>query len=292
MTEEVKKPPFWKNLTAGTAGGMSLTLVGHPLDTIKVRLQTMPKPGPGELPLYTSSTDCAKKTIAKEGPLGLYKGVTSPMLGSAALYAVQFASYGWGKKIFGDSSPFQLFNAGCFSGVLSTVVMTPMELIKVQLQTQKEGVKKYNGAFDCGKKIFQERGIQGIYKGTVSTLARDVPGSGIYFAAYEIVKRAFIPKDGTAADLNSFHTLFAGGMAGLTGWIYMLPADTVKSRIQSAEAGKYSGMMDCVRQLIKTEGYGAFYRGIGPVFLRSFPANAACFFGFETAMKLLNKITN
>jgi hypothetical protein len=31
-----KKPPFWKNLTAGTFGGMALTLVGHPLDTIKV----------------------------------------------------------------------------------------------------------------------------------------------------------------------------------------------------------------------------------------------------------------
>jgi hypothetical protein len=36
MTDQ-KKPPFWKNLTAGTFGGMALTLVGHPLDTIKVK---------------------------------------------------------------------------------------------------------------------------------------------------------------------------------------------------------------------------------------------------------------
>jgi solute carrier family 25 (mitochondrial carnitine/acylcarnitine transporter), member 20/29 len=214
------------------------------------------------------------------------------MLGSAALYAVCFSSFGLGKKLFGDKSPLQLFNAGCFSGVFSTVVMTPMELVKVQLQIQKDGVKKYNGAFDCGKKIYQEMGLKGIYKGTMATLARDVPGSGVYFAAYEIVKRAFIPVGGTSADLNSFHTLFAGGMAGLTGWIYMLPADTIKSRIQSAEPGQYSGMMDCVRQLIKNEGYGALYRGIGPVFLRSFPANAACFWGFETAMNILNKISN
>ena len=142
------------------------------------------------------------------------------------------------------------------------------------------------------KVIKKKHSYLNFFKGTVSTLARDVPGSGIYFAAYEIVKRGFIPEGGSAKDLNSFHTLFAGGMAGLTGWIYMLPADTIKSRIQSAEAGKYSGMMDCVRQLIKTEGYGAFYRGIGPVFLRSFPANAACFFGFETAMNFINKFTN
>jgi solute carrier family 25 (mitochondrial carnitine/acylcarnitine transporter), member 20/29 len=89
MTDQ-KKPPFWKNLTAGTFGGMALTLVGHPLDTIKVkqklkiknlqvRLQTMPKPNPGEKPLYTGALDCAKQCIKKEGPFGLYKGVSSRM---------------------------------------------------------------------------------------------------------------------------------------------------------------------------------------------------------------------
>jgi len=78
-------------------------------------------------------------------------------------------------------------------------------------------------------------------------------------------------------------------MAGLSGWIVMLPPDIVKSRIQSSEHGKYSGMWDCAKQLIKEEGYLAFYKGVGPVFLRAFPANAACFFGYEMSMKLINK---
>jgi solute carrier family 25 carnitine/acylcarnitine transporter 20/29 len=30
------------------------------------------------------------------------------------------------------------------------------------------------------------------------------------------------------------------------------------------------------------------YRGFGAVMLRAFPANAACFLGYETAKKLLN----
>lgn len=41
--------------------------VGHPLDLIKVRLQTMPIPAAGEAPLYTGMVDCAKKTMARDG---------------------------------------------------------------------------------------------------------------------------------------------------------------------------------------------------------------------------------
>jgi len=35
----------------------------------------MPVPGPNELPLYSGTWDCAKKTIVKEGIRGLYKGI-------------------------------------------------------------------------------------------------------------------------------------------------------------------------------------------------------------------------
>lgn len=78
----------WKDVFAGTCGGISVTLVGmlynskeghssiilsakwltflhnvtytgHPFDTVKVRLQTQPT----EKPLYNGVADCVKKTI-------------------------------------------------------------------------------------------------------------------------------------------------------------------------------------------------------------------------------------
>lgn len=58
-----------KELFAGGFGGICLVASGHPLDTIKVRLQTMPKPMAGQEPLYKGTFDCAKKTIAREGQL-------------------------------------------------------------------------------------------------------------------------------------------------------------------------------------------------------------------------------
>jgi solute carrier family 25 (mitochondrial carnitine/acylcarnitine transporter), member 20/29 len=36
------------------------------------------------------------------------------------------------------------------------------------------------------------------------------------------------------------------------------------------------------------EGPLALYKGVTPVMLRAFPANAACFIGFEVCMKFLN----
>ena len=60
-----------KNIVSGTVAGMSACLVGHPFDTLKVRLQTQPV----HKPIYTGLTDCFFKTLKWEGIGGLYKGV-------------------------------------------------------------------------------------------------------------------------------------------------------------------------------------------------------------------------
>ena len=40
---------------------------------MKVRLQSMPTPAPGQSPLYTGMVDCVKKTIQHEGVTAFYK---------------------------------------------------------------------------------------------------------------------------------------------------------------------------------------------------------------------------
>lgn len=57
-----------KEMLAGGAGGACLVLVGHPLDTIKVRIQTM-EVKPGEAPPYKGALDCAVKSIRNHGTL-------------------------------------------------------------------------------------------------------------------------------------------------------------------------------------------------------------------------------
>jgi solute carrier family 25 (mitochondrial carnitine/acylcarnitine transporter), member 20/29 len=58
--------------------------VGHPFDLIKVRLQT------AEKGVYTGAIDVAKKSLARDGFKGLYRGVTAPLIGVTPMFAVSF----------------------------------------------------------------------------------------------------------------------------------------------------------------------------------------------------------
>lgn len=78
-------------------------------------------------------------------------------------------------------------------------------------------------------------------------------------------------------------------MAGIFNWCVGMPADVLKSRLQSAPEGRYpKGIRSVFTELMKNEGPLALYKGVTPVMLRAFPANAACFIGFEFANKFLN----
>ncbi|XP_046406831.1 mitochondrial carnitine/acylcarnitine carrier protein-like [Ischnura elegans] len=293
MSQESTSPV--KYFLSGGFGGVCTVAAGHPLDTIKVRLQTMPKPTPGNPPLYTGTWDCAKKTVQKEGIRGLYKGMSAPISGVAPIFAISFFGFGVGKKIQQKSPDeqltlSQLFVAGAFSGIFTTAIMAPGERIKCLLQIQQgEGAPvKYAGPIDCIKQLYREGGIRSIYKGTVATLLRDVPASGMYFMTYEYIKVKLTPADQDKGNLGLFQTIFAGGMAGIFNWLVAIPADVLKSRLQTAPEGTYSGVRDVFSKLMKEEGPGALYKGCAPVMLRAFPANAACFLGFEACMVFLN----
>ena len=46
---------------------------------------------------------------------------------------------------------------------------------------------------------------------------------------------------------------------------------------QVAPAGTYSGVAHVAKQIMAKEGIKGFYKGLVPVLVRAFPANAACF---------------
>ncbi|CAB3230592.1 unnamed protein product [Arctia plantaginis] len=288
--------PF-KYFICGGFAGVCTVLVGHPMDTVKVRLQTMPLPKPGEQPLYAGTFDCIKKTIQKEGFKGLYKGMSAPLTGVAPIFAISFFGFGLGKKLIKSDidQPLtkpELFAAGAFSGIFTTSIMAPGERIKCLLQIQQGGTAppKYKGMLDCAKQLYAEGGIRSIYKGTMLTLFRDVPASGMYFFTYESLKDLLVPQDADNK-VKLLATMMAGGCAGIANWIVGMPADVLKSRLQTAPEGTYpNGMKDVFRELMAKEGPTALYKGVTPVMLRAFPANAACFVGFEFAASVINWI--
>lgn len=283
---------IWKYFVCGGVGGICNVLVGYPLDTIKVRLQTMPKPKPGEQPLYTGTLDCIKKTFAKEGIGGLYGGLGAPILLVAPICAMSFTGYGIGRQfltsIFKEQDPLHYFASGCCAGFFAALIVAPGERIKCLLQTQQDSDQKlYKGPFDCAVKLYKQGGLRSIFKGTLVTILRDIPASGMYYLTYELIKNRLTNSNTT--EMSVAGTIFAGGCAGVSNWLVGMPADVIKSRLQTARPGAYpNGYREIFSELLKADGILGLYKGITPVLLRTFPANAACFLGFDFCGKLID----
>lgn len=289
-----------KNFVAGGFGGTCLVFAGHPLDTIKVRLQTQAYTPDGKPSLYKGTFDCAKKIVKNESFFGLYKGMATPIVGVTPMYAICFFSFSMGKKLQQKSEDHiftlkELFLAGALAGLSTTVILAPGERVKCLLQVQNANPSssgpKYKGAVDCFKQLYRQGGLRNVYVGTVATACRDVPSSGVYFMTYEYFQRILMPEGGTRQDLSPLRTLFAGGMAGVVNWMVAIPPDVLKSRQQTAAPGTYSGFTDVLKKTLAADGIKGLYKGASPVMIRAFPANAACFLGYECAMKFLNYIS-
>ncbi|KAJ8702411.1 carnitine transporter, variant 2 [Pleurotus ostreatus] len=271
-----------KAFIAGGFGGVSAVLVGHPFDLTKTRLQTA---APGA---YTGAVDVVKQILARDGVRGMYRGMVPPLLGVTPIFALSFWAYDASKKLILSATPNrksdvlstgELAAAGFMSAVPTTLVTAPVERAKVLLQIQGQGGsgRQYTGVLDVMKHLYKEGGMRSIFRGSFATLARDGPGSAAYFAAYEVTKKALTPAGATPADLNLGAIIFAGGTAGVAMWAIAIPPDVLKSRLQSAPTGTYSGFMDCARKTIAQDGVAALWKGFGPAMGRAFPANAATF---------------
>lgn len=286
-----------KSFLAGGVGGVCVVLVGHPLDLIKVRMQTTNSSG--------SVLQMFQSTFRQYGIRGLYRGVSAPLIGVSPIFALSFWGYDVGQRIVrwssssmsttttstgqqGELTLTQKCIAGGLSAIPTTIVMAPVERIKCLLQTSSTG--QYKGFMDCAKSVYQSGGLKSLYRGTVLTLLRDGPGSVAWFGMYEWTKKTMMEAQGITdtTQLSPLAVLLAGGLAGIANWSIAIPPDVLKSRYQSAPDGTYKNIADVYKQLIQKEGHQALFAGLKPAMIRAFPANAACFMGMEVARKALS----
>jgi len=216
-----------------------------------------------------------------------------------------FFGYNVGKQIFcepnkpmADQELWKVGAAGATSGIFTTPILAPLERLKCILQVQnaqpaKPGEHRFKGPVELGKHILKTGGFRAMNRGYLATNLRDSLASVAYFTTYETLKKK-LRKEGDTS-LGVLRTLLAGGLAGMANWVPAIPVDTLKSRLQIAPDGKYTNGIRSVAKEIFSEhgllrGVKVLYRGTGPVMVRAFPANAACFLGYETALRCANSV--
>jgi len=273
---------------SGGVGGIAAVVVGHPFDLVKVRLQA------GTIDSSNGSVfRIMQRTVASEGIAGLYRGVSAPILAVSPIYAISFWGYDIGQQLVkmvrrdGDDSPVNLLEiccAGGMSALPTTAIMAPTERLKCLMQVESH---KYSGIIDCARQVYRSGGISSLYKGTVLTLTRDIPGSVAWFGTYEVMKRELAKLQGVEKPTN-FAIMVSGGLAGVACWGICIPPDTLKSRYQTAPEGRYKNIADVYRHIVMEEGHVGLFRGFRPAMARAFPANAACFYAMEISRSVLN----
>jgi len=295
----VERNQLWeafKDITSGTVGGIAQVVAGHPLDTVKVRLQSMVVE-PNKPPPFTGTIDCFRKTVLLEGFSGLYKGALSPLAGAMVLNAAIFFAYGQSKFMVSQVSGRAKnemtlgdhFIAGALTGGFISPIEAPVDLLKCKLQAQVGNTgHKYTGVWDCAKQLYRHRGIPAIFQGWGATALRDIPCFGAYFYFFELTRRLFTPPEKEPPLWVNF---LAGGSAGFGFWGLLYPLDIIKTKIQIDATDyadrKYKGYLDCVRQILREGGVAALFKGYNPALLRAIPLNASIFLAVLSTKKFV-----
>jgi solute carrier family 25 (mitochondrial carnitine/acylcarnitine transporter), member 20/29 len=226
------------------------------------------------------------------------------LVGIGACVSVQFGAFHYARRAFeaqntlnhnrADLSYGQYYAAGAFAGIANTFLSSPIEHIRIRLQTQPHGANRlYNGPIDCMKKLSAHEGVlRGLYRGTAVTVLREAQAYGVWFTTFEYLMNADARRNAIERkDISTLKVALYGGLAGEALWLGSYPFDVVKSKMQSDGFGanqKYKSMRDCFAKTWRTEGAVGFWRGIGPTLLRAMPVSAGTFATVELTMRFLS----
>lgn len=230
----------------GCLGGIFGTFLSHPADTVRINKQIFPK----------DSIGLIVRRIYNGGILSFYKGLSAPFFGIGLEKALVFGTFYNMAKV-SDVLPFN----GFVAGLVSTVVVTPVEKVKIDLQNNlKFRASNYS--------------LSKMYKGWIPNVLREGSGYAIYFSIYENIKLAGDSK---------FTTFAKGALSGLGAWLFIYPFDYIKTLAQTeidtgTHSKKYSAL---IRYQYQTFGLKGFYIGIELALMRCLPLHGGVFVGYE-----------
>ena len=194
---------------------------------------------------------------------------------------------------------------GCSAAVSKTVV-APIERVKLLLQVQDamkkkaakagaEPVKemiKYKGIGDCFTRVYNEQGFASFWRGNMANVIRYFPTQALNFAFKDLYKKIFNPYNATKEPVKFFiGNCASGGAAGATSLCVVYPLDFARTRLAadvgSGGAREFTGLVDCLSKVAKSDGPQGLYRGFGISVIGIVAYRAAYFGCFDTGKAIL-----
>ncbi|XP_072030781.1 mitochondrial glutathione transporter SLC25A40-like isoform X2 [Amphiura filiformis] len=207
-------------------------------------------------------------------------------------------------------TPGQQIVASGTGAMITTLLVTPLDVVKIRLQAQVKPIGSghcflycnglmdhvctcinggsvskqwynrgghFNGVLDAFLKISRTEGILKLWSGLSPTLVMAVPATVLYYTAYDQLKYSMGYKYETSSSLIP---VAAGGIARVFAVSVINPLELVRTKMQSRPL-TFKEIVGCIRTAVQDGGILSLWRGWGPTVLRDVPFSCLLWFNFE-----------
>jgi len=271
---------------AGCGSAITDTLF-NPLELTKVRIQL-----DHDRRMYRHLGQSASLIVAEEGLLGFWlPGLPATWLRAyvqtglrVGLYPTMKASY---SSVFSDATSDSLLlkvASGATTGAVGAAIGSPVDMVRVKLQGESGRI--VDGIYTTGlraghaprhahtlrafRDIAQNEGVAGLWRGVSAAMLRVALLSAAQLSTYDHAKQIAL-RSGWLAEGPQLH-ICCSSLSGFVAQAACMPADVVKTRVQSGFGGEASrSPLKCLRAILRHEGPLGLYRGFSAAAARQVP---------------------
>ncbi|KAK9871357.1 hypothetical protein WA026_011623 [Henosepilachna vigintioctopunctata] len=221
-------------------------------------------------------------------------------------------------------TPAQQALASCTGAVVTSLLVTPLDVVKIRLQAQQQNNASkcflycnglmdhfcgcrpqdfqkqwfarpghFNGTLDAFYKIAKFEGITSLWSGLSPTLVLAVPATIVYFVAYEQFRLTLKQQYNAKKPTNVSHLeqpfwipLISGGTARIFSVSLVSPLELIRTKMQSQRLSYYE-IRQALKMLVKQDGFGALWMGVIPTLCRDVPFSAIYWTNYEALKTIL-----
>ena len=295
------------HLCLSSASVATATVITHPIDVVKVRLQIETQSA-ASVEAFSISRFISTwpKIYTSEGIASFYSGIGAALLRAFTYGGARIGLYEpiythalslTSKDNYNDNSTVVSSFAALTSGGLASLIGNPFEVIKVRMQSNSQ---QYSNVFSAIVDIYTKEGISRFWRGIIPSMMRSSLLTVSQIGPYSFAKRKIcnminysnnnINGNGGDGDDSVIVHFGASLFAGIVSTTVTSPVDVMKTRIMNSKSNKVNkiSVLNIGSTMIKNEGMMSFFRGWVANYVRLGPQTIAIFVCYEQFCKIFD----
>ena len=298
------------DLVAGGTAGATATVVTYPLEVIKTRLQSstfnvgtanprLPLFCRGQkvnLSIVSPMTPVRHATLfsfagqmwQREGYALFSRGLAANVMAVSISKAIYFPVYSCCKRFLGksrDQSEHVIIHSSsaAIAGFISCTVTNPIWFLKTRLQLD---CNKHNWLkMPMAIEIYKREGIRAFYSGLAASYL-GITETILHFTIYEHLRGLLRQRETSRPSSSSARSylsdcMLAAAISKTIATVVAYPHEVFRTRTREKEnIGK--PFITLFRNILRNDGWKAFYSGLGTHLVRQVPHSAILFLTYET----------